>query len=233
MVTLNSTVTLTNNTISLNELEFISSKGGGIGVVFGALCSGVNNIIYGNIANQEPDFSVEAGTIDLSYSCCSQNLTGTGNITNNPEFVNPVMDDFHLQQTSHCIDSGDPGSPLDPDGTRADMGALYYDQSSVGIGVKQTGIPFKFILFPAYPNPFNPSTIIPFQLPQQVNVKLEIFNTLGQRVCTLINSQFEAGYHEVVWNGSDDSGVQMPSGVYLYRIKTQNFLQFRKVLLMK
>lgn len=233
MVTLNSTATLTNNTISLNELEFISSKGGGIAAMFGASCTGVNNIIYGNIANEEPEFAVELGSISLNYSCSSQSLAGTGNITDNPDFVDPVIDNFQLQQGSHCIDTGDPGSPLDPDGTRADMGALYYDQSAVGIAQNPSGVPDEYLLSPAYPNPFNPSTRIRYQLPQAGDVKLEIFNALGQHVSTLLNSRMEAGYHEVVWNGRNDVGGQMPSGVYMYRIETKNFRQVKKMLLMK
>jgi len=233
MVTLNSTATLTNNTISLNELEFISSKGGGITAMFGSSCTGINNIIYGNIANEEPEFTVELGTISLNYSCSSQSLAGTGNITDNPDFVNPADDDFQLQQGSHCIDSGDPGSPLDPDGTQADMGALYYDQSAVTITQNPFGVPDEYLLSPAYPNPFNPSTTIRYQLPQAVDVKLEIFNTLGQTVRSLVNSRIEAGYHEVGWNGKNNTGVQMPSGLYMYRIETKNFRQVKKMLLMK
>lgn len=233
MVTLNSTATLINNTISLNELEFLSSKGGGIAALFGASCSGVNNIIYGNIANEEPEFAVELGTINLNYSCSSQNLAGTGNITNNPNFINPTNDDFHLQQGSHCIDAGDPTSPLDPDGTRADMGALYFDQSAVPIIANQNGVPDQYFLFQAYPNPFNPSTTIRYQLPQPANVKLEIYNALGQLVRSLVNSRIEAGDHEVAWNGKNDMGVQLSSGVYMYRIETQNFRQVNKMLLMK
>jgi hypothetical protein len=233
MVTLNSTATLTNNTISLNELEFISSKGGGIAALFGASCTGINNIIYGNIANQEPEVTVELGSISLNYSCSSQSLAGTGNITDNPNFVNPTADDFYLQQGSLCIDSGDPTSPLDPDTTRADMGAIFFDQSAVGITETQSAVPKQYFMFPAYPNPFNPSTTIRYQLPQAADVKLEIFNTLGQTVHTLVNSRVEAGYHEVRWNGRDDSGIQMPSGVYMYRIEAKDFQQVKKMLLMK
>jgi hypothetical protein len=65
--------------------------------------------------------------MNLNYSDCAQSLTGTGNITGNPLFVNGPAYDFNLQAGSPCIDTGDPASPLDPDSTRADMGALYYD----------------------------------------------------------------------------------------------------------
>ncbi len=67
--------------------------------------------------------------MNLHYSCSSQTLAGIGNTTSNPLFVNSAADNYYLLAGSPCIDTGDPGSPLDPDATRADMGALYFDQS--------------------------------------------------------------------------------------------------------
>lgn len=65
----------------------------------------------------------------MTYSCSSEAIGGVGNIVDDPEFVNPDLDNFHLMAISPCIDTGNPSSPLDPDGSRADMGALYFDQS--------------------------------------------------------------------------------------------------------
>ncbi len=70
------------------------------------------------------------GNLDLTYSCSSDPLPGTGNISADPLFVDPLLQDFHLQSNSPCIDTGDPASPFDPDSTRADMGALYFDQNT-------------------------------------------------------------------------------------------------------
>ncbi len=92
----------------------------------GASYIGRNNIIYDNVATNSPEVY---GSADLTYTCCSTVLSGTGNITDDPLFYDPEEDDFNLLAISPCIDSGDPNAPLDPDSTRADMGALYFDQS--------------------------------------------------------------------------------------------------------
>ena len=118
---------INNNTITQNRCTSTSStaRGGGLYSVSGAF-NGVNDIVCGNIATLNPEFY---GTTDLTYSCSSEAIWGVGNIVDDPEFVDPEQDNFHLMAISPCIDTGDPGSPLDPDGSRADMGALYFDQS--------------------------------------------------------------------------------------------------------
>ena len=72
---------------------------------------------------------VLSGSADITYSIVEGGNAGTGNLDHNPIFVNPATGDFHLQWASSAIDAGNPSSPLDPDGTVTDMGALYYDQT--------------------------------------------------------------------------------------------------------
>jgi hypothetical protein len=103
------------------------------------------------------------------------------------------------------------------------------------INQKQNGlIPTEFNLFQNYPNPFNPSTMIMFALPKQSNVSLKIYNILGELVFELINNQtFEAGYHEIAFNGS-----QLASGIYLYKMETissdsKQFVETKKMLMIK
>jgi len=88
--------------------------------------------------------------------------------------------------------------------------------------------PSEFALFQNYPNPFNPNTIIKFTLPVQTQVKLSIFNNIGQQVAEVVNGTLEAGYHEVSFNGSE-----LSSGVYFYSIETGEFRAVKKMLLMK
>jgi hypothetical protein len=119
-------VNLINNTITQNvcvETDTVT-QGAGLFVLSYGTLSGSNNIVFDNYATTNPEFF---GTIDFTYSCSSAPLTGTGNYQGNPQFVGPVADDFHLTAGSPCVDAGSPASPLDPDGSRADMGALYYD----------------------------------------------------------------------------------------------------------
>jgi hypothetical protein len=93
---------------------------------------------------------------------------------------------------------------------------------------KEPALPTAFALQQNYPNPFNAITEIRFSLPQAVHVKLEVFNALGQKVAVLVDRKLEAGYHSATWDGSTAS-----SGVYFYRIKAGDFVESRKMILLK
>ena len=86
-----------------------------------------------------------------------------------------------------------------------------------------------------YPNPFNPSTTISFSTTERMeNTELMIYNIKGQKVKQLVSDQLSAGQHSVVWNGTDDSGKPVSSGVYFYKLKSGNiYTQARKMILMK
>jgi hypothetical protein len=90
------------------------------------------------------------------------------------------------------------------------------------------GVPKEFMLEQNFPNPFNPSTTIQYGLPARSHVNLTVFNTLGQSVSILVNGEQEAGYHEVQF---DASGLS--SGVYLYRIQAGEFVQTKRLLLLR
>jgi flagellar hook assembly protein FlgD len=84
-----------------------------------------------------------------------------------------------------------------------------------------------------YPNPFNPSTVISFQLPVNSEVTLSIYNMNGQLVKKLVAGEMSAGRHHLVWDATDDRGVRVASGVYLYVLKAGAFSAQRKLVLMK
>ena len=91
-----------------------------------------------------------------------------------------------------------------------------------------------FGLVSNFPNPFNPSTTIEFTLPEPAKVKVEVFDILGRRVSTLIsNQELNAGPQRLVWNGKSDSGVQMVSGAYIYRISSDKYSVSNKMMLLK
>ena len=95
-------------------------------------------------------------------------------------------------------------------------------------------VPVEISLHQNYPNPFNPSTTISFDITQTSSfVRLEVYNMKGQKVKQLINGQLSAGQHTIVWNGLDDDGKFVTSGVYFYKLKTNNFEKTRKMLLIK
>ncbi len=94
--------------------------------------------------------------------------------------------------------------------------------------------PRVFSLLQNYPNPFNPSTTIRFNLKRAARLRLEVYNLLGQRVRTLLAEQtVAAGGHTVQWDGRDDRGKPVPSGVYLYRLASKSFSETRTMALLK
>lgn len=95
-------------------------------------------------------------------------------------------------------------------------------------------VPKAFALNQNYPNPFNPSTLISYDLNKSMkNVTLKVYNLLGQEVKTLVNQPQDAGIYRVEWDGTDDSGRQMASGVYFYRLRAGDQSQTRKMVLLK
>jgi photosystem II stability/assembly factor-like uncharacterized protein len=98
----------------------------------------------------------------------------------------------------------------------------------VSVGSVPSGIPGAYSLDLNYPNPFNPSTTIRYGLPVRCHVTLSVFNTLGQRVTTLVNGEMEAGRHEAKFDGSGCA-----AGVYFYRIQTGNFMETKKLVLLR
>jgi hypothetical protein len=94
-------------------------------------------------------------------------------------------------------------------------------------------LPKEFDLRQNYPNPFNPSTVIEYALPKPSQVKVQIYNVLGQRVRNLVNERQEPGYKMINWDGRDDSGNQISSGIYFYRIVAGNFIKCKKMTLLK
>ena len=93
------------------------------------------------------------------------------------------------------------------------------------------GLPEQFELGANYPNPFNPSTLIPYQLPSPMHVRLEVFNLLGQRIATLVDGEQPAGFHAAVWHATDAAGQAVGAGVYLYRLSGAGAKITRRMLL--
>ncbi|MBL7127518.1 MAG: T9SS type A sorting domain-containing protein [Ignavibacteria bacterium] len=94
---------------------------------------------------------------------------------------------------------------------------------------KQEGIiPEKFNLHQNYPNPFNPATNIKFDIPKASYVKLTIYNILGKEITTLVNEKLNIGSYEVNWNGMD-----YPSGVYFYKMVADDYVNVKKMVLLK
>jgi len=102
--------------------------------------------------------------------------------------------------------------------------------SSISISDSQ---PLAFKLHECYPNPFNPSTTIAFNIIEASKVSIEVFNMKGQKVKTLVYEVLPAGEHSVIWNGMDSNGMKIGSGIYLYKLKAGDFHEVKKMILMK
>jgi hypothetical protein len=101
------------------------------------------------------------------------------------------------------------------------------DETSVGL------VPATSHLGQNYPNPFNPATSIAFSLASRSRVVIAVYNVIGQQVGQLADREFEAGDHTIGWDGRDETGQLLPTGVYLYRLQAGDFVATRKMLLLK
>ena len=187
-----------------------------------------NTIIWGNL----PESDAIDGIATVSYSNIQGGWEGEGNIDTNPLFCNPDSGDYTLAENSPCIDAGDPSSPLDSDGTIADMGAFGVGCSAI-LAIEEEFIPMEFALHQNYPNPFNPLTTLRYDLSEQSLVNIIIYDMLGREVKTLVNTTQDAGFKSVLWNATNDYGKPVSAGVYLYQIQAGEFVQTNKMVLLK
>jgi hypothetical protein len=102
-----------------------------------------------------------------------------------------------------------------------------------GKDIGGNSLPTKYDLFQNAPNPFNPSTSISFDLPKATQVRMEVLNVLGQKVKTLVNDFREAGTQTVIWDGTDNSGSSVASGMYFYRISAGDYSATKKMMMLK
>ncbi|MCF7804146.1 MAG: T9SS type A sorting domain-containing protein [Candidatus Marinimicrobia bacterium] len=113
-------------------------------------------------------------------------------------------------------------------GVDSTLGGLFPDRFKVDVSDELPTLPRKFVVYPAYPNPFNPVTTLSFDLPHKEQVSIGIFDLRGERVATLMNETMEPGRHHINWNAG-----QMPSGMYYARIRTGSQLNTVKLVLLK
>jgi len=98
---------------------------------------------------------------------------------------------------------------------------------------EETKVPLSFSLSQNHPNPFNSETVIEYSLPHESQVKIVIYNILGQKVRTLLDQRQSAGYKRVIWDAKNQKGKVVSTGIYFYRIETEEFVQTKRMLLLK
>ncbi len=120
-----------------------------------------------------------------------------------------------------------------PNGAVVELPALGGALATGAAKGADNSLPTTFALNQNYPNPFNPTTQISFALPEASDVRIDVYNVLGQQVRTLVNSRLAAGMHEVTWDGRSEGGSSVSSGVYFYRLAAGDFSETRKMLMVK
>jgi hypothetical protein len=158
---------------------------------------------------------------------------GEHDINEDPLFWDLPGDDYRLGPNSPCIDAGDPSFPLDPDSTRCDIGAYFFDQG-VGINDGTPSGPYNFTLKQNYPNPFNAETVISYSLQNYAAVSLRIMAITGQLVKTMSDSEHQsAGEHRVVWDGTDRHGMAVSTGIYFYELYVDSYRESKAMIMVR
>ena len=172
----------------------------------------------------------------------------------------PVDDDFEYFRIFRSTESGFDPSGIEPYSesintlfidTEVSIDQAYYyilsavdanenesefseEVSATIVGIEEGEIiPADFVLFNSFPNPFNPSTMIKYGLPYQADVTLIIYNLMGQEIMRWDEHDISAGYYSKTWNGTNKFGISVGSGMYVYRIIAGDFVQTRKMVLLK
>jgi len=188
----------------------------------------------------------EVYTIDLSTGTATLvGATGFGVVTNDLAFdaadiLYGIIGAANEVGSLITINTSDGTGTLVGDTGFDNITGLGYSLNGPPAGVNDDDVdtPTEFALQQNYPNPFNPTTTIKFSLPVNSDVKLIVYNLLGQEVVTLLNEDRSAGTHSIVWNSSNTNGVKLSSGVYFYELKANginggSFQEIRKMVLLK
>jgi len=217
----------------------------------------VNSILWNDLNNELCIFSAynEQSTLTITNS----NIEGgedeiyiygdtntinwlENNIDTDPIFADTLNGNFNLTENSPCIDTGTAFFEWNDEiiidlsedeyfGISPDMGAFeYYPVESDEINVQY---PIRYFLSQNYPNPFHPFTTISYSIPKKSDVYLNIYNIKGQKVKTLIDEKQEKGFKQIIWDGTDNNKRSVSSGIYFYRLQTEDYSKIRKMILIR
>ncbi|KAB2852752.1 MAG: T9SS type A sorting domain-containing protein, partial [Ignavibacterium sp.] len=195
-----------------------------------------------NMPNKDAIFKVNISTGDTTIV----GHTGLGKQTNdivfdeNNNLYGVIGSASELNDIISINTSTGAGSVIGSVGMKHILSLAYLDQFTTDIDENQNNeiLPADFVLSQNYPNPFNPSTTINFSLPVESDVKLVIYNILGQELITLLDEQMTAGNHSVNWNAMNNGRKHLTSGIYFYKITAngvngQKFQDIKKMILIK
>jgi hypothetical protein len=180
------------------------------------------------------------GDTDLDLAVANWYSDNVSVLKNNGDGTFQISVDYGAGDGSLSVFCAD----LDRDGD-LDLAVANYNSDNVSILLNRTIIvnvedeedidqlPKQFSLSQNYPNPFNQSTKIEFAMVNSGFISLEIYDILGRKVRALVSENLSAGYKSVLWDGKDNSGKEVASGIYFYQLKVENFSEARKLVLLK
>ena len=202
-------------------------------------------------ANLQPDSAISVGapwsvSLTVIYHTTIGNNEGWGQYAASPDtpLVFPNATSFDWQQFTIDFPVPEPntGEELKSVSIRLHplarwSGTVWMDKleaNKLGVtDVRDENYPVAYNLFPNYPNPFNPSTVISYSIPNVSYVSLKIYDMLGNEVKTLVSGEQQSGLHNIQWSGENNSGVKVSSGTYLYRLQAGDFIMTKKMTLLK
>ena len=192
-----------------------------------------------NPINVQADYqsSIQPGTSPININVTSESIAIEG-------LTCVIMKDSILYGISYSDSTGSANILLDPPITEMGNAELIisgYNCLPTSFPLTITSIqddennlvPLETKLFNNYPNPFNPTTKIEFSVSTADNFSLAVYDLLGQKVKTLVNNFYNPGNYSINWNAVDDLGMQVPSGIYFYKLNSSSFVQTNKMILLR
>ncbi|MFQ5676768.1 MAG: T9SS type A sorting domain-containing protein, partial [bacterium] len=179
---------------------------------------------------------LETNRDNLNNPDMHQDRNGTGVFSDDPSTFGPAPDefDFDYATSDASYSHAEGGFPLGDLNWFPAKKAEWVDFMTSVDSENEQALPTRFTLEQNYPNPFNPSTTIVYQLNTPATVKLTVYNVIGQKIRTLVKDQRQkAGDYSVQWDGRDDTGRMVASGLYMYRLESDKQVQTKKMLLLK
>ncbi|MDP8204744.1 MAG: right-handed parallel beta-helix repeat-containing protein [Candidatus Tenebribacter mawsonii] len=204
-----------------------------------------NNIIWNNETNfYDPHQLMNCKAFYTTYNDIEFGQEGNGNVDEQPFFIGSGPHPYSLQVDSPCIDSGTSNILFGfeiPDYDLAGTSRVYNDSIDMGVyewngvGVENYELPITNYELSNYPNPFNPTTMISFNLTLESteNTELIIYNLKGQKIKKLEIRNLKLGINNVEWDGTDQSNKPVTSGIYFYKLIVGDFQQVNKMMLLK
>ncbi len=193
---------------------------------------------YNIMMGMEMDSSLPANGTHFHYP--GDPVTGTGDIDTMPSEKKMLVSfgplDFNPGDSQQIVIKMAVGQDTDRLTSLTALRAILNASSMIPTDVGETQspvVPAGFAVSQNYPNPFNPSTSFSYSLPSRADVSVEVFNVLGQKITTVFEGTKPAGDHTAVWNGTNDAGKPVSSGVYFYRVKAGDQVQTKKMMMLK